>query len=148
MENNVFDAGPSPFDGPENLFMVSNDAFQWEPTRNLILDNGKQEAVINFDGDEVTYSGDLPVSESAKLMFNALFQQFKPRCRTCRWYSQEDSYHTCLCPKMYYGFGRLAEDLETDEILIENDGSWGMVPRPDFGCIHHEEKTDGLNYPL
>jgi hypothetical protein len=31
-----------------------------------------RKAVIDYGGGEVTYSGDLPVSEGAKLLFNAI----------------------------------------------------------------------------
>ncbi len=57
MKNNVFDAGPSPFGGPENPFVVPNDhaiGFFQESVRTLTLDNGEQKAIIDFGGDEVT----------------------------------------------------------------------------------------------
>lgn len=41
--------------------------------RNIVLTNsdGKQ-AVINFDGDAVTFGGDLPVDEAARVFFDAV----------------------------------------------------------------------------
>ena len=36
-----------------------------------------REAVIDFGGDAVVYSGDLPVDESAKIFFDAVFLHFK-----------------------------------------------------------------------
>lgn len=80
MKNNVFDAGPSPFGGPENPFVVPNDhaiGFFQESVRTLTLDNGEQKAIIDFGGDEVTYSGDLPPAESAKLFFEAVFAHWR-----------------------------------------------------------------------
>lgn len=38
-----------------------------------------KEAKINFNGDKVIYSGDLPVEESAKLFFEA-FKNLCPKC--------------------------------------------------------------------
>jgi hypothetical protein len=48
------------------------------PASNLTLygPDGK-EAVVDFGGDSVTYSGDLPVDEAAKIFFEAVFQNFK-----------------------------------------------------------------------
>ena len=42
------------------------------PSRNLILthEDGRK-ATIDFSGDSVIYSGDLPVEESAKIFFEA-----------------------------------------------------------------------------
>ena len=44
---------------------------------NLVLMCDGREAVIDFGGDEVTYSGDLPVDEAAKIFFDAVFSNFK-----------------------------------------------------------------------
>ncbi len=124
----------------DNEFIVKDSLvplFQIEPSRTLSLDNGKQEAIIDFSGDEVTYSGDLPVAESAKLLFEAMFQWLKPRCETCCWYKVK-YWHQCDCPKMVYGYGY--GEVDQDGLAVEDDEGWGMVPGPDFGCIHHEEK--------
>lgn len=152
----MIEAGPSSFGGPENSFVKTDKNIlpisQMEPIRTLTISKGtgEKEAVIDFSGDEVTYSGDLLVDESAKLFFDALFQQFKPRCKTCRWYGSEpfEVYvpKMCSCPKMLYGYGYKYNPAEwakedDDIITIENDEGWGMTPKPNFGCVHHEEKS-------
>lgn len=123
---------------------------QLEPMAVLSFNKGDKEAAIDFDGDEVTYSGDLPVDESAKLFFEAVFQRLKPRCKTCRWYGGDvhnDLKHSCTCPKILYGYGHHyrneGEMIDSDELSVEDDEGWGMLPGPDFGCIHHEEESDG-----
>ena len=141
MENTIIDVGPSPFGGPENSFTMKDHAISltsFEPTRTLILNNGKQEAVTDFGGDEVTYSGDLPVDESAKLLFDAVFQRLKPRCKTCCWF-ETGSWHLCGCPKMVYGYGK--DEPDQDGLAVEDVEGWGMHPKPDFECIHHKEKS-------
>lgn len=61
------------------------------------------------------------------------------KCKTCKWYDTETpSHHTCVCPKMIYGYG--ARIIAPDELHVEDDEGWGMIPGPEFGCIHHEEK--------
>lgn len=41
--------------------------------RTIRLDNGAgKQTVIDFSGDTVTYSGDLPIDESARLFFEAV----------------------------------------------------------------------------
>jgi hypothetical protein len=91
----------------------------------------------------VTYSGDLSFAESAKLLFDAVFAHWneEPRCKTCDWYKNgEELWRECNCPKMIYGYGK-AESLASDTVSVENDEGWGMVPGPDFGCVHHKEKS-------
>jgi hypothetical protein len=39
---------------------------------------------------------------------------------------------------MVYGY--LNEGVDSDGLAIEDDEGWGMMPEPNFGCIHHEEK--------
>jgi len=48
-----------------------------DPPRMITLcsPDGKQ-ATIDFGGDAVVYSGDLPVDESAKIFFDAVFSYF------------------------------------------------------------------------
>jgi hypothetical protein len=41
------------------------------PTSFIFCAPDGREGVISFSGDEITYSGDLPVAESAKLFFEA-----------------------------------------------------------------------------
>lgn len=131
--------------GPENPFVMKLDQaipmFKMEPTRTLALHNGDKEAHIDFGGDEITYSGDLPIDEAAKLVFEAVFQQLNPRCKTCRWYNNdEEAWRMCNCPKMIYGYGR-KKDLHSDDLAVEDDEGWGMVPGPDFGCVHHTRRS-------
>lgn len=42
------------------------------PFLTLTSPDGR-EAIINFNGEEVIYSGNLPVAESAKIFFDAIF---------------------------------------------------------------------------
>ena len=49
--------------------------FKPEPTIKLRSPDGR-EAIIDFGGEEITYSGNLPVSEGAKLFFDAVFKHF------------------------------------------------------------------------
>lgn len=64
-------------------------------------------------------------------------------CKNCYWYERPgNGTHDCSCPKMLYGYsGRAAHD----GVAIEADEGWGMLPGPDFGCIHfkHKEITHG-----
>ncbi|MHC4300922.1 MAG: hypothetical protein ACYS7Y_26915 [Planctomycetota bacterium] len=60
-------------------------------------------------------------------------------CDTCRWWSKSsssDSWKMCSCPKMVYGYK--ARKQGRDELHVEDDEGWGMIPGPKFGCIHHE----------
>ncbi len=103
-----------------------------------------RKAIINFGGDAVTYSGDLPVDEAAKLFFEEVFGYFQPgTCRTCIWYKADSSTQQCSCPKMLYGYSCKYDSIEPDDdgLAIENDEGWGMSPEPGFGCIHHKEKS-------
>ncbi len=48
------------------------------PSRNLTLTSGDgRQATIDFMGEAVTYSGELPVSEAAKIFFDCVFSHFK-----------------------------------------------------------------------
>jgi hypothetical protein len=40
---------------------------------------------------------------------------------------------------MIYGYN-IAIRRDDDGVAIENDEGWGMLPGPDFGCIHHKDK--------
>ncbi len=63
-------------------------------------------------------------------------------CSECEYYHPDEMYsHTCKCPKMIYGYGK--HDTDTDSVEIEDDEGWGMIPGPDFGCIHHKEVLNG-----
>ncbi len=82
MENIIFDAGPSPLGGPENPFVMKDDhAFsfsQIEPLRTFTFQSPDgREAVLDFGGDEMIYSGDLPVAESAKMFFDEVLAQWR-----------------------------------------------------------------------
>lgn len=147
MKNIIIDVGLSSFGGPGNPYVMDDQAIpisQMEPPRTFTMHNGDKEAVIDFSGDEVTFSGDLPIDEAAKLFFNAVLGQLKPRCKTCHWYKSGSSHdHQCLCPKMLYGYGCKYDSIEPDEdsLAVENDEDWGMSPEPGFGCVHHKEKS-------
>lgn len=43
-----------------------------------ITNNDGKSATIDYSGDTVKYSGDLPIDEAAKVFFDAVFKQFKP----------------------------------------------------------------------
>lgn len=54
----------------------------WSPTfkaaLNFLLSNADgKTAVIDFSGQAVTYSGDLPVDEAAKIFFDAVMRQMR-----------------------------------------------------------------------
>jgi hypothetical protein len=146
--NNVFDAGSNPLGGPENPYVIKDSEptlsfFKIEPVRTFQMDapDGRK-ATVDFGEDAVTYSGDLPVDESAKIFFDAILyhMQFRPCCLTCHWYNNgEELWRECNCPKMVYGYGKT--ELHSDALAVENDEGWGMVPGPNFGCIHHREKS-------
>lgn len=61
-------------------------------------------------------------------------------CRDCRHWRPKvtDESQGCVSPKMDYGYGPKSH--EPDHVHIENDEGWGMIPGPEFGCIHFEEK--------
>ena len=53
---------------------------QCSPSQALHIENpAGQRAIIDFSGDEVTYSGDIPVDESARLFFELVFGHFNNR---------------------------------------------------------------------
>ena len=58
-------------------------------------------------------------------------------CKTCHWY-RTTGMHTCVCPKMVYGYG--SSERDDAGVKIEDDEGWGMNPGPNFGCIHHKDK--------
>jgi len=60
-------------------------------------------------------------------------------CRTCHWY-RPDKRKKCVCPKMKYGYGHRPEDDKPDELIVEDDEGWGMIPGPEFSCVHHKLK--------
>lgn len=120
-----------------------HEAFEWDTfnqpqSRTITLNDGIRKAVLDLSGDEITYSGDLPVGESAKRFCNAVFGELQPKtCGTCRWYENDDPCKACNCPKMIYdGWSKVDEDGMNIEV-----GLWGIHPGPDFGCIHHRAKT-------
>ena len=66
-----------------------------------------------------------------------------PRCKTCKWYHPNESIcsvRCCDCPKMIYSYDACIKP-DPDGLCVENDEGWGMLPSPEFGCIHHEIKT-------
>ncbi len=85
-------------------------------------------------------------------------------CKTCKWWKDEedrlDRYTNAKkCTSPHVHFARInsyvADErlLTTDEDerdplpptdagVLDGSGYWGaLFPGPDFGCIHHEEKT-------
>ncbi len=49
------------------------------PPKTLTFTDGTREAVLDLTGNEVTYSGDLPMGESAKLFWNAVLEDLRAR---------------------------------------------------------------------
>jgi hypothetical protein len=41
---------------------------------------------------------------------------------------------------MVYGYGK--DTTDPDGVAIEDDEGWGMIPNPQFGCIHHNSKEN------
>jgi hypothetical protein len=143
-ENHVIDCEIIPGDPGPGIMPQPLLQFKLEPLRTLTFSDGERQAVIDFGGGLVTYSGDLPVDKTAKLLFEVVFHKMKPRCETCRWWNEGEKKSLrkiCSCPKMCYGYGWGKEDLEPDDVHIEDDEGWGMDPGPEFGCIHHEERS-------
>ena len=68
MDDNVFVMK----DPPPCAFTIPNP-----PSTVTLHSPDGREAVIDFGGDTVVYSGDLPVDESAKIFFDAVFPYFK-----------------------------------------------------------------------
>lgn len=64
----------------DNEFVVKDVPgmiFQMEPPKTITIHGPDgREAVIDFSGDAIVYSGDLPVDESAKIFFDAVFSHF------------------------------------------------------------------------
>jgi len=65
---------------------VNMSPFQFKPITTITLPSSDgREAIIDFGGDAVIYSGDLPIDESAKIFFEEMFGYFQPKtCRTCQ----------------------------------------------------------------
>lgn len=61
------------------------------------------------------------------------------RCKNCKHWRPNTDTQGCVCPKMKYGYSQ--EPRDPDGVRIENDEEWGMMPGPEFGCIHFEEKS-------
>ncbi len=61
---------------------ITDDLAVWQPTSILTFQNPNgKEAIIDFGGDEVTYEGDMPVAESARMFFDAVFGIYKKEKR-------------------------------------------------------------------
>jgi len=67
MDNNIFVMEDTP-----NMTFKMPDP----PSRITLCSPDGREATIDFGGDAVVYSGDLPVDESAKVFFDAVFSYF------------------------------------------------------------------------
>jgi len=60
--------------------------FDFDTPRNFVIEGTPRmvtpQAIINFSGDKVTYSGDLPVDEAAKVFFDVVLGYIqKEECR-------------------------------------------------------------------
>ncbi len=152
----IFHYETPPWDEPDHSqYAISEancgfSAFQQPQIRTLTFTDGTREAVLDFTGESVTYSGDLPVGECAKLFCDAVYEELQPKtCKTCHWYENgshkflEPCKHLyiCQCPKMVYGYRGIKI---ADECFVADDDEGfgnGICPRPDFGCIHHRART-------
>ena len=56
---------------------VATEIFRAEPSRLVLYNEEGKVATIDFGGDEIVYSGDLPIDESARLFFDAVFGIYK-----------------------------------------------------------------------
>jgi len=63
----------------DNIFVVKDSptpVFTLEPVQMITLTHPDgREAVIDFSGDAVVYSGELPVEESARIFFECVFER-------------------------------------------------------------------------
>jgi len=78
-ENHIIDVGPSHL-GYSNVPVPNEHSFRIadiQPMHSFVVTNGDKEAVIDFGGDSVKYSGDLPVDESARIFFEAVFLHWR-----------------------------------------------------------------------
>ena len=74
-----------------SLIADSVISFQMDTPTNIVIEGPPRivtktvtpSVTIDFGGDEVTYSGDLPVSEAAKIFFDALMGYVK-EARECK----------------------------------------------------------------
>ena len=64
-------------------------------------------------------------------------------CEMCKFWKKMKKYNLgdCSCDKFRTGYYLKFEDIQSDEILIEDDEGWGFHTGGNFGCIHHERKT-------
>ena len=46
----------------------------------IFINKEGKEVAIDFSGKKVTYSGDLPVDESAKILFDSVFKMYMAEC--------------------------------------------------------------------
>jgi hypothetical protein len=64
---------------PQELMRITAPSI--DAYHSLVFTNEDgMEATIDFSGKGVTYSGDLPVADSAKLLFKAFGDMFKCQC--------------------------------------------------------------------
>ena len=59
-------------------------------------------------------------------------------CKNCKHFNKED--HSCKCNKFHYSCFLQLDEIEKDEIIVENDGGYGMTVGEEFGCIHYSPK--------
>ena len=66
------------------------------------------------------------------------------RCRFCRHFTPDDHSATGRggCLRWARGYGVDAEDLRSDEIVVEDDEGWAVSIGPDFGCVLWEPCHD------
>lgn len=64
------------------------------------------------------------------------------RCKTCKWW---DTSHREYSPlPAGYGECSIEYQTETSGVFGRYDTTSGVITGPEFGCVHHEEKTDAL----
>lgn len=63
------------------------------------------------------------------------------KCSTCRHFTPEESGFGS-CARWRMGYGISADELASDEALVENDEGWGMLVGPDFGCVLHNSTAE------
>jgi len=120
------------------------EGFNQPRSRSITFNDGVRKATLDLSGNEIKYSGDLPVGESARRFCDAVFGELQPKtCGTCHWYNIVqgfDSLKCCHCPKV-------GCKLDYDDTLDcactapGEYGSPGVLPGPNFGCIHHKVES-------
>lgn len=113
-------------------YLMIDDSNETPPPRNIMVTNYKgQEAIIDFSGDSVIYSGDLPIDESAKIFFEAV--------RRC--WGIMITIKIIEKDKLYPKFGQALRNPDT--ILVRKDlPRWARLSTIVHELYHLEDNTE------